>query len=113
MKLKNVFAGIMICLAMTSCIQDEGLNVEAAIDGCNGSNIQLSAINTFSKTVSIYVSKATDLSALEIKFELPEGAVIAPVDVAANDQLPNMTFLLQKFPLLRSKHWSNTSVSSE
>lgn len=99
MKLKNVFAGIMICLAMTSCIQDEGLNVEAAIDGCNGSNIQLSAINTFSKTVSIYVSKATDLSALEIKFELPEGAVIAPVDVAANDQAPKYDFSTSKVPI--------------
>lgn len=99
MKLKNVFAGIMICLAMTSCIQDEGLNVEAAIDGCNGSNIQLSAINTFSKTVSIYVSKATDLSALEIKFELPEGAVIAPVDVAANEQAPKYDFSTSKVPI--------------
>lgn len=99
MKLKNVFAGIMMCLAMTSCIQDEGLNVEAAIDGCNGSNIQLSTINTFSKTVSIYVSKATDLSALEIKFELPDGADIEPVDAAANDQAPKYDFSTSKVPV--------------
>ena len=99
MKLKNVFAGMMICLAITSCIQDEGLNVEAAIDGCNGSNIQLSTINTYSKTVSIYVSKATDLSTLEIQFELPEGADIEPVDAAANDHAPKYDFSNSKVPV--------------
>lgn len=99
MKLKNVFAGMIMCLAITSCIQDEGLNVEAAIDGCNGSNIQLSTINTYSKTVSIYVSKATDLSTLEIQFELPEGANIEPVDAAANDHAPKYDFSNSKVPV--------------
>lgn len=99
MKLKNVFAGMIMCLAITSCIQDEGLNVEAAIDGCNGSNIQLSTINTYSKTVSIYVSKATDLSTLEIQFELPEGADIEPVDAAANDHAPKYDFSNSKVPV--------------
>ena len=99
MKLKNVFAGMIMCLAITSCIQDEGLNVEAAIDGCNGSNIQLSTINTYSKTVSIYVSKATDLSTLEIQFELPEGADIEPVDAAANDHAPKCDFSNSKVPV--------------
>lgn len=90
---------MMMCLAITSCIQDEGLNVEAAIDGCNGSNIQLSTINTYSKTVSIYVSKATDLSALEIQFELPEGADIEPVNPAANDHAPKYDFSSSKVPV--------------
>lgn len=99
MKLKNVFAGMIMCLAVTSCIQDEGLNVEAAIDGCNGSNIQLSTINTYSKTVSIYVSKATDLSTLEILFELPEGADIEPVAPAANDHAPKYDFSNSKVPV--------------
>ena len=99
MKLKNVFAGMIMCLAITSCIQDEGLNVEAAIDGCNGSNIQLSTINTYSKTVSIYVSKATDLQELEIQFELPEGADIEPVDAAANDHAPKYDFSNSKVPV--------------
>lgn len=53
MKIKNAVAGMMLCLAMVSCIQDEALNVEAAIDGCSGSNIQLSTINNSNKTVSI------------------------------------------------------------
>lgn len=90
---------MIMCLAITSCIQDEGLNVEAAIDGCNGSNIQLSTINTYSKTVSIYVSKATDLSTLEIQFELPEGADIEPVDAAANDHAPKYDFSNSKVPV--------------
>ena len=29
MKLRNVSAGIVLCLTMVSCIQDEALNVEA------------------------------------------------------------------------------------
>ena len=99
MKLKNVFAGMIMCLAITSCIQDEGLNVDAAPDKCNGSNIQLSTINTYSKTVSIYVSKATDLSTLEIQFELPEGADIEPVDAAANDHAPKYDFSNSKVPV--------------
>ena len=49
MKLRNVSAGIVLCLTMVSCIQDEALNVEAAIDGCSGTNIQLSTINPSSK----------------------------------------------------------------
>ena len=36
MKLKNLFAGMILCLAVASCIQDEAQNVEAAIDGCSG-----------------------------------------------------------------------------
>ena len=50
MKLRNVSAGIVLCLTMVSCIQDEALNVEAAIDGCSGTNIQLSTIHPSSKT---------------------------------------------------------------
>nr|WP_309569428.1 PCMD domain-containing protein [Bacteroides sp. BFG-638] len=77
----------------------EALNVEAAIDGCSGSNIQLANINTYSKTVSIYVSKSTDLSALEIKFELPDGASINPVNALANDDAPKYDFSTSKVPI--------------
>ena len=99
MKLKNVFAGMIMCLAITSCIQDEGLNVEAAIHGSNASNNKLSTINNYTNTVSIYVSKATDLSTLEIQFELPEGADIEPVDAAANDHAPKYDFSNSKVPV--------------
>ena len=90
---------MILCLAVASCIQDEALNVEAAIDGCRGSNIQLANINTYSKTVSIYVSKSTDLSALEIKFELPDGASINPVNALANDDAPKYDFSTSKVPI--------------
>lgn len=104
---------MILCLAVASCIQDEALNVEAAIDGCSGSNIQLANINTYSKTVSIYVSKSTDLSALEIKFELPDGASINPVNALANDDAPKYDFQLRKFPLHLNKHWNNINVCSK
>lgn len=99
MKVKKLFAGTILCLAVASCIQDEAQNVEAAIDGCSGSNIQLANINTYSKTVSIYVSKSTDLSALEIKFELPDGASINPVNALANDDAPKYDFSTSKVPI--------------
>lgn len=99
MKLRNLFAGMILCLAVASCIQDEAQNIEAAIDGCSGSNIQLANINTYSKTVSIYVSKSTDLSALEIKFELPDGASINPVNALANDDAPKYDFSTSKVPI--------------
>lgn len=99
MKLRNVSAGIVLCLTMISCIQDEALNVEAAIDGCSGTNIQLSTINPSSKTASIYVSKSTDLSALEIKFTLPDGASIEPVNAIANDAPPKYDFSTSQIPI--------------
>ena len=99
MKLRNVSAGIVLCLTMVSCIQDEALNVEAAIDGCSGTNIQLSTINPSSKTASIYVSKSTDLSALEIKFTLPDGASIEPVNAIANDAPPKYDFSTSQIPI--------------
>ena len=62
MKLRNVSAGIVLCLTMVSCIQDEALNVEAAIDGCSGTNIQLSTINPSSKQLLfMYLSLQTYL----------------------------------------------------
>lgn len=99
MKLRNVLAGMTLCLAVASCIQDEALNVEAAIDGCSGTSIQLSTINTSRKTASIYVSKSTDLSALEINFQLPDGASIEPVDAAANDDAPKYDFSSSQVPI--------------
>lgn len=62
MKLRNVSAGIVLCLTMVSCIQDEALNVEAAIDGCSGNHIQQYLIDRNDFTVQLYVSKAADPS---------------------------------------------------
>lgn len=86
MKIKNAVAGMMLCLAMVSCIQDEALNVEAAIDGCSGSDIQQCLIDPNEFTVQLYVSRAADLSRININFELPAGASITPVQQLPEDE---------------------------
>ena len=60
----------------SSCIQDEALNSEAAIDACSGTNVQLANIDTNSKTINVYVHKSIDISKQELKFTVPEGATI-------------------------------------
>lgn len=78
MKMKKVLAGMMMYLAMASCIQDEALNVEAAIDGCRGKDIQQCLIDPNGFTIQLYVSKAANLSKINLLFELPAGATVAP-----------------------------------
>ena len=80
MKLKNLFAGMILCLAVASCIQDEAQNVEAAIDGCSGNDIQQCLIDPNEFTVQLYVSRAADPSKININFDLPTGASVAPVE---------------------------------
>ena len=53
MKLRNLFAGMILCLAVASCIQDEAQNVEAAIDGCSGNHIQQYLIDRNDFTVQL------------------------------------------------------------
>lgn len=67
MKLRNLFAGMILCLAVASCIQDEAQNVEAAIDGCSGNHIQQYLIDRNDFTVQLYVSKAADPSKINIR----------------------------------------------
>ena len=55
MDLKNILIGITLSLSTISCIQDEALNIEAAIDGCSGTNIQLININEISREIDIFV----------------------------------------------------------
>lgn len=85
MKLKNVITGILSCMAVASCIQNEALNVEAAIDGCGGSDIQQSLIDPNEHTVQLYASRAADPSKINIDFRLPAGASIATVEQVAGD----------------------------
>lgn len=44
---------MILCLAVASCIQDEALNVEAAIDGCSGNDIQQCLIDPNEFTVQL------------------------------------------------------------
>lgn len=92
MKIKSVIAGIMLCLAVTSCIQNEALNVEAAIDGCSGSDIQQCLIDPNEFTVQLYASRAADLSKININFNLPAGASIVPVQRFTEDGINTYNF---------------------
>lgn len=76
MKLRNLIACLFIGFTVTSCIQDEAKNSEAAIDGCKGADVQFTNINTYSKNVKAYVHKGSDLTAQELIFTLPQGATI-------------------------------------
>lgn len=76
MKIKTLTSCLLMALAMSSCIQDEALNSEAAIDGCTGADVQLSNINPNEKIVDVYVHKGANLARQELKFTLPEGATI-------------------------------------
>lgn len=60
---------MILCLAVASCIQDEALNVEAAIDGCSGNDIQQCLIDPNEFTVQLYVSRAADPSKININFD--------------------------------------------
>ena len=45
MKIKTLIACFILACAASSCIQDEALNSEAAIDACTGADVQLAHIN--------------------------------------------------------------------
>lgn len=92
MKIKSVIAGIMLCLAVTSCIQNEALNVEAAIDGCSGSDIQQCLIDPNEFTVQLYASRAADPSKININFNLPAGASTVPVQRFTEDGINTYNF---------------------
>lgn len=77
MKFKTLAAYcFIVASSVSSCIQDEALNSEAAIDACSGYNVQLANIDTNSKTINVYVHKSADLSKQELKFTVPDGATI-------------------------------------
>ena len=76
MKIKTLTSCFFLAFAISSCIQDEALNSEAAIDGCTGADVQLANINANEKTVDVYVNKGADLTKQELKFTIPEGAII-------------------------------------
>lgn len=77
---------------MTSCIQNEALNVEAAIDGCSGSDIQQCLIDPNEFTVQLYASRAADPSKININFNLPAGASIVPVQRFTEDGINTYNF---------------------
>ena len=80
MKIKTLTSCFFLAFAISSCIQDEALNSEAAIDGCTGADVQLANINANEKIVDVYVHKGANLAKQQLNFTLPEGASIKPND---------------------------------
>ena len=85
MKIKTLIACFILAYAATSCIQDEALNSEAAIDACTGDDVQLANINADSKLINVYVNKGADLSKQKLEFVIPEGSTIKINDQVAGD----------------------------
>ncbi|MGN1216593.1 MAG: PCMD domain-containing protein, partial [Phocaeicola sp.] len=108
MKPRNFIICSMAMLSTVSCIQDEALNIEAAIDGCSGNNIQLSTINHETKDVTIYVNQEANMSKLRIDFTLPEGATISPDETMPNDKAP-----IYDFGNKRKRDFTVTSESGD
>lgn len=93
MNLKTFIVGAgLLTFSLASCIQDEALNQEAAIDGCTGSHIQQATINAENHTIQLYVSGGVNLQRVEIHFELPEGATVAPMTNSKGDEAPFYNF---------------------
>lgn len=92
MKKKIYLAGIALSLCFTSCIQDEALNVEAAIDGCKGANIQLVSLNNEKKEIDVYVSAGCDISKQELIFDIPNGALLSANEKEPQDNPPLYDF---------------------
>lgn len=67
---------LIASLALASCVQDEALNREAAVDGVEGANVQLVSIDTENKKIDLYVPRQTSHSLQELKFTLADQASI-------------------------------------
>ena len=92
MNFKKWTTALMLALTVSSCIQDEALNSEAAIDACTGTDVQLAHINSDSKEINIYVHKGADLSKQQLLFTLSAGATLSANEHSPNDILNNYDF---------------------
>lgn len=60
MKVKQLLPCFLLTATLFSCIQDEALNMEAAIDAVSGNDVHLANINVNSKQINIYVQRGAD-----------------------------------------------------
>lgn len=95
MKIKTLIACFILACAASSCIQDEALNSEAAIDACTGDDVQQATIDSENFTIQLYVSKAAELANVNINFQLPAGATIAPTTPQSGDNAASALYNLK------------------
>ena len=77
-----LFAAAMLA---SSCIQDEALNKEAAIDACTGTNVQFTNALANNRGFNIYINRGADLTNQHLTFTIPDGAVITANEAVAGD----------------------------
>lgn len=106
MKFKTLTTCFLFTLAISSCIQDEALNSEAAIDDCKGNDVQMADISSETKVITVYVNEGADLSKQELEFTLPEGATIKANEVKDGDTETSYDFST-------SPHIRHFTVTSE
>lgn len=86
----NYLKSLLLALAataMVACIQDEELNVEAAIDDCTVQGMTAQAdIDTNQKIVRVNVSKNLSFASVRIDFVLPDGATIKATETLPADR---------------------------
>lgn len=109
MNFKKWTTALMLALAVSSCIQDEALNFEAAIDACTGADVQLAHINSDSKEINIYVHKGANLSKQQLSFTLPAGATLSADQHYPDDIMNTYDFSNES----RSRTFTVTSEDGE
>ena len=72
-------------VTLASCIQDEALNKEAAIDACTGTNVQFTNALASNRGFNIYINRGADLTSQQLTFTIPQGATIAANDAVTGD----------------------------
>lgn len=87
MKSVRIFFFALAACAGVSCIQDEALNSEAAIDAVTGANIQLANIDAANKRINIYVPRQNAYAQQELIFTLADEATIAATPAYASDDV--------------------------
>ena len=97
-----------------SCIQDEPLNVEAAIDDCSvqGMTSQASIDNT-QRTVRIDVSKGLDMSQVKVTFKLPAGATYRATDSKTADRPSESVYDFSEKTMPAAVHIRRFTITSE
>ncbi len=86
MKLRQFLPCCLLAAAtLASCIQDEALNKEAAIDACTGVDVQFTNALASNRGFNIYINRGADLTSQQLTFTIPEGASISTSDVVTGD----------------------------